>query len=223
MRVRVRATPPAATGMKELEGPAPRALARRAPLPVLAASRAHPSASAKTDASLGLVASRVSHYTLGHSSARPPSRARPLSPPQFFKETLDKVLPFADFVFGNESEAEAFASTNGMPGASIDAVALAIAALPKANAARARVAIITQGPKATVVAEGGVVRHIEVAPVDKIVDVNGAGDAFVGGFLAATAAGKDVETACRVGNWAAGEVIQFSGCTFDKARKCPLM
>ena len=205
--------------MKELEGPAPRALARRAPLPVLAASRAHPSASAKTDASLGLVASRVSHYTLGHSPARPPSRSRPLSPPQFFKETLDKVLPFADFVFGNESEAEAFASTNGMPGASIDAVALAIAALPKANAARARVAIITQGPKATVVAEGGVVRHIEVAPVDKIVDVNGAGDAFVGGFLAVIARGGSVDAAVRAGQWAAAHVIQRSGCTFDASVK----
>ena len=72
-------------------------------------------------------------------------------------------------------------------------------------------------------------RHVDVRPRHPhraertIVDVNGAGDAFVGGFLAATAAGKDVETACRVGNWAAGEVIQFSGCTFDKARKCPLM
>ena len=127
------------------------------------------------------------------------------------------MLPFADFVFGNESEAEAFASTNGMPGASIDAVALAIAALPKANAARARVAIITQGPKATVVAEGGVVRHIEVAPVDKIVDVNGAGDAFVGGFLAYIAKGASVDEAVKAGQWAAGHVIQHSGCTFDRS------
>ena len=149
----------------------------------------------------------------------PVARARPPSPPQFFKETLDKVLPFADFVFGNESEAEAFASTNGMPGASIDAVALAIAALPKANAARARVAIITQGPKATVVAEGGVVRHIEVAPVDKIVDVNGAGDAFVGGFLAVIARGGSVDAAVRAGQWAAAHVIQRSGCTFDASVK----
>ena len=161
----------------------------------------------------------MSHYTLGHSSARPPSRARPLSPPQFFKETLDKVLPFADFVFGNESEAEAFATTNGMPGASIDEVALKIASLPKANAARARIAVITQGPKATVVAENGAVRHIEVAPVAKIVDVNGAGDAFVGGFLAIIAKGGSVDAAVAAGQWAAAHVIQRSGCTFDASVK----
>ena len=152
-------------------------------------------------------------YLAAHTSPRPRCRR------QFFKDTLEKVLPFADFVFGNESEAEAFASTNGMPGASIDEVALKIASLPKANAARARVAIITQGPKATVVAEGGAVRHIEVAPVEKIVDVNGAGDAFVGGFLAVIAKGGNVDAAVKAGQWAAAHVIQRSGCTFDASVK----
>ena len=81
------------------------------------------------------------------------------------------------------------------------------------------VAIITQGPKATVVAENGAVRHIEVAPVDKIVDVNGAGDAFVGGFLAIIAKGGSVDEAVKAGQWAAAHVIQRSGCTFDASVK----
>jgi adenosine kinase len=63
------------------------------------------------------------------------------------------------------------------------------------------------------------VRHIEVAPVDKIVDVNGAGDAFVGGFLAVIARGGSVDAAVRAGQWAAAHVIQRSGCTFDASVK----
>ena len=138
---------------------------------------------------------------------------------QFFKDTLDKVLPFADFVFGNETEAEACAGANGMAGASVEAVALKIASLPKASGTRARIVVLTQGPKATIVAEGGSVRSIAVAPVDKVVDTNGAGDAFVGGFLALIAEGASVDAAVRAGHWAAAHVIQRSGCTFDKSVK----
>jgi adenosine kinase len=128
------------------------------------------------------------------------------------------VLPYTDFVFGNETEAEAFANANGMPGASIDEVALKIASLPKASAAH-RVVVITQGPKPTVIAELGSVRHIDVAPVEKIVDTNGAGDAFVGGFLALIAKGASVDAAVKAGQWAAAHVIQRSGCTFDMGLK----
>ena len=48
----------------------------------------------------------------------------------------------------------------------------------------------------------------------KIVDTNGAGDAFVGGFLAYLAKGKDLEAAVQAGHYAAGVIIQHSGCTF---------
>ena len=67
--------------------------------------------------------------------------------------------------------------------------------------------------------EGGSVRSIAVAPVDKVVDTNGAGDAFVGGFLALIAEGASVDAAVRAGHWAAAHVIQRSGCTFDKSVK----
>lgn len=32
-----------------------------------------------------------------------------------FKETLTKALPYVDFLFGNETEAEAFAKSEGWP------------------------------------------------------------------------------------------------------------
>lgn len=64
-------------------------------------------------------------------------------------------------------------------------VALRVARLPKASGARPRVVVITQGADPTIVACGGKVMHYPVLRVaaDEIVDTNGAGDAFVGGFL----------------------------------------
>lgn len=136
---------------------------------------------------------------------------------QFFKEQLASVLPYADFVFGNESEAAAFAEANGFAGATIPEIATRIAALPKVSP-RPRVVIITQGSDDTVIAEAG--KEVRTIPVPKIesasiVDTNGAGDAFVGGFLAYVGKGKSIDEAVRAGHWAAGHVIQRSGCVFD--------
>ncbi len=50
-------------------------------------------------------------------------------------------------------------------------------------------------------------------PKEKLVDTNGAGDAFVGGFLSQLVAGKDLAECCRAGNIAAHLVIQRSGVT----------
>ncbi len=60
--------------------------------------------------------------------------------------------------------------------------------------------------------------HVPVITLEreKLVDTNGAGDAFVGGFLSQLVAGKDVQECCRAGNFAAHVVIQRSGCTFPE-------
>lgn len=168
---------------------------------------------------LALLCHDAAVSTRKHTIAPPPQPCTL----QFFKDRLAAQINYADFVFCNESEAAAWGSANGLgDAATVEAVALAIAALPKASA-RARIVVVTQGDKDTVVAEGGAVRHLPVPPVAAIVDANGAGDAFVGGFLAAFAKGKSIDDSVRVGTWAAGHVIQRSGCTFDAAVKCPLM
>ena len=51
-------------------------------------------------------------------------------------------------------------------------------------------------------------------PKQQLVDTNGAGDAFVGGFISQLAVGKDIAECCRAGNYAANVVIQRSGCTY---------
>ena len=73
--------------------------------------------------------------------------------------------------------------------------------------------VITQGKDATVVAKGGKVETYDVPPVaaGDIVDTNGAGDAFVGGFLAAFIKGKDTAECCKAGSYAASVIIKTSG------------
>ena len=139
----------------------------------------------------------------------------------FFKEQMHAVLPYADFVFGNESEAAAFAEANGFAGASVADVALRIAALPKASGARARAVVITQGADATVIAVDGAVTTVTVPPLTpaQIVDTNGAGDAFVGGFLAFFAKGATLVECAKAGHWSAAHVLGQSGCKFDSAAK----
>jgi len=91
-----------------------------------------------------------------------------------------------------------------------------IANLEKADKSRPRMVVITQGADPTLIFQGGeVTTHpiLKIAPED-ILDTNGAGDAFVGGFLAQLVQGKGVKECVKSGNWAANLIIQRSGCTF---------
>ncbi|KAL3159585.1 hypothetical protein ABBQ38_009998 [Trebouxia sp. C0009 RCD-2024] len=139
-----------------------------------------------------------------------------LVPP--FKKSFTEVMPYVDFIFGNEDEAAVFAESEGWTTKNITEIAGKIASLPKENGARGRTVVITQGAEPTVVASQGKVIVVPVItlPKEKVVDTNGAGDAFVGGFLSQLVVGKDVLECCRAGNFAAHVVIQRSGCTFPE-------
>jgi adenosine kinase len=64
----------------------------------------------------------------------------------------------------------------------------------------------------------GKVEEFPVDPLPKelLVDTNGAGDAFVGGFLSQLLLGKGLDECVRAAHFAARVVIQRSGCTFPK-------
>jgi len=124
---------------------------------------------------------------------------------QFFKVQLEQVFPYTDILFGNESEAEAWATASGLPDPKdLPAVAKALAGLPKSNSARPRVVVLTSGAEATVVAKSDSeevkVYPVTALPEEQIVDTNGAGDAFAGGFMGAIVAGKTVDEAVEVGH-----------------------
>ncbi|KAL7423337.1 adenosine kinase [Cryptotrichosporon argae] len=134
---------------------------------------------------------------------------------QFFKVQLEELLPHVDILIGNESEAAAYAEATGLGDASLSQVATTLAAFPKSNASRPRLIIITQGPESTLVASSspsGSLHNLALTdanpktyPVakladDKIVDTNGAGDMFAGGFLGALALGKSLDECVEVGH-----------------------
>lgn len=135
----------------------------------------------------------------------------------FFGDQVATALGYADYLFCNESEAAAYGKKHGL-GEDLKEVALKVAASPKKNRARPRTVIFTQGSTATIVACDGKVIEYEVTPLPKeqLVDTNGAGDAFVGGFLAGLLAGKATGDCVEAGHWAARFVIQQSGCTLSK-------
>ena len=94
-------------------------------------------------------------------------------------------------------------------------IAKKIAMLPKENGSTSRLVVITQGSDHVVVVQHGQIVKFPVESLAKesIVDTNGAGGAFVGGFLAQYVLGKPLAVAVKCGNWAARHCIQRSGCT----------
>ncbi|ODM94146.1 Adenosine kinase 2 [Orchesella cincta] len=143
--------------------------------------------------------------------------------PEFFTERLMSVLPYVDILFGNETEAETFAKVLKYDTKDVAEIAKLIVALPKKNAARPRMVVFTQGEGPVIVAQGSKVQEFPVQKLsaDKIKDTNGAGDAFVGGFLAQYMQEKPIEECVKCGIWTATEVIQQSGCAFPKDKKYP--
>merc|ERR1711862_750612 len=98
-------------------------------------------------------------------------------------------------------------------------IAKKIAALPQISGKNRRV-IITNGKNPTIVADSdGTVQEfaVEVLDQEAIVDVNGAGDSFVGGYLAYLNKGADLEKCVQAGHYAARTVIQQSGCAVTGA------
>jgi adenosine kinase len=53
-------------------------------------------------------------------------------------------------------------------------------------------------------------------PNEDIVDTNGCGDSFAGGFLSQYVQGKSLEVSARAGNWASSVIIKNVGCTYPE-------
>merc|ERR1711871_870242 len=117
--------------------------------------------------------------------------------------------------FGNEVEAATFGESRGWV-KDLKEIALKLSQLPKASGARPRVVVFTQGADATIVAANGKVTVHEVTkiPKEQLVDTNGAGDAFVGGFLSQLVEERSLDECVRAGHYAAGVIVQRSGCTY---------
>ncbi|XP_036784497.1 adenosine kinase isoform X1 [Manis pentadactyla] len=137
---------------------------------------------------------------------------------QFYKDSLMKIMPYIDILFGNETEAATFGREQGFEIEDIKEIAKMTQALPKVNLKRQRIVIFTQGREDTVVATESEVTAFPVLDQkqEEIVDTNGAGDAFVGGFLSQLITDKPLTECIRGGHYAASVIIRRTGCTFPE-------
>ncbi|THH18626.1 hypothetical protein EW146_g2397 [Bondarzewia mesenterica] len=136
--------------------------------------------------------------------------------PQFFKVQLEQIFSYCDIIIGNESEAAAWASASGLPDNDIPSIAKSLASLPKSNPSRPRIVIITQGPSSTILVSSTEPNEPKIFPVDAlsdtdIIDTNGAGDAFAGGFLGGFVAGKSLDECVLAGHKMGAMCVQQVG------------
>jgi adenosine kinase len=104
-----------------------------------------------------------------------------------------------DIVFANEHELRSLYET-----ADFDS---GVRALQK----DVKLAVVTRSEKGCVVVSRDGMEAVNAVPVDKVVDVTGAGDLFAAGFLVGLARGAANRDAARLGGLAASEVIQHMG------------
>ncbi|KAK4345593.1 hypothetical protein RND71_035769 [Anisodus tanguticus] len=137
---------------------------------------------------------------------------------EFFKDQQEKVLPYMDFVFGYETDARTFSRVHGWETDNVEEIALKISQWPKASGTHKRITVITQGADPVVVAEDGKVKLFPVIPLpkEKLVDTNGTGDAFVGGFLAQLVQERPIADCVKAGCYASNVIIQRPGCTYPE-------
>jgi len=141
--------------------------------------------------------------------------------PQSFGAQLHQVLPYCDIVIGNECEAEAWASANGLAEETdLHEIAKAIIAVPKLSVSHSRIVIFTRGAESTLLVTSTEPRNAKYFPVEalseeEIVDTNGAGDAFAGGFLAALVSGKELDECIETGHKLARMCIGQIGAQYQ--------
>lgn len=104
-----------------------------------------------------------------------------------------------DIVFANEHELRSLYETSDFD--------TAVSALRQ----DAKLAAVTMGSEGSLAITRDETHHVKAAPVDKVVDLTGAGDLYAGGFLFGLARGLALPDCAAIGGLAAGEVIQHLG------------
>jgi len=145
-----------------------------------------------------------------------------------FKKELAKIMELADVVFGNDFEYLAWGEANPdlVPEEhrkDLKFINKVVANLPRANDKKPRLAITTRGHLSTLVSQSSDNSNSEVLevpildiPKDEFVDTNGAGDAFVAGFMCGLIYNQSIYECLQCGNKVAGSIIRMNGCTFPQ-------
>jgi len=123
------------------------------------------------------------------------------------EDFLALVRGGVDILFANENEITSLYQLNTFEDAA------------GAVRAEAEIAVLTRSEQGSVVISGNETIEVPAAPVDKVVDVTGAGDLYAAGFLHGLTAGRDLDTCGRLGALAASEIISHIGARPEKNLK----
>ncbi|EDW59820.2 adenosine kinase [Drosophila virilis] len=140
---------------------------------------------------------------------------------QTHKQEIDAILPYTNMIIGNKQEAIAFADTHEWDTTDIFEIGRKLQSLPNENN-RPRIVMITDAVCPVLCfQENDKVLEYPVPKVDKkiIVDTNGCGDAFVGGFLSQLVQHMPLDYCIRTGIFASQQVLRIVGIQIDKLPK----
>ena len=70
--------------------------------------------------------------------------------------------------------------------------------------------VVTAGPDGAFIGLNGRVTHVKGAPIGRVADTTGAGDAFAGTLAAHLALGMELTAAAALANGEAGRLIQLA-------------
>ncbi len=118
---------------------------------------------------------------------------------RYREEFMELLTNDLDVLFANEEEAKALFD--------VEAFDEVLQRIESWNG----IAALTRSAKGCVVARGGEVHVIDAAPVARVVDTTGAGDAFAAGFLFGLVRGMGLGASGRLGALAAAEIISHYG------------
>jgi len=137
------------------------------------------------------------------------------------KDKIMEISQLADIIVSNIEEMKVFAETKEEGYKEI-----LEKAFKKLNEGD-RLFVVTDGSKGVVTSKfdykRGIVDFITqsfpiIMKTEEIVDLNGAGDAFLGGFLSQFMKGCSLHACCRAGNEASSIILKNVGCTFSNTK-----
>jgi adenosine kinase len=136
---------------------------------------------------------------------------------QFHKEKIIEIGNKSDIIIGNYAEAQELAEEKGNNTKSI------FEKIFKKLVPRDRLLVVTCGANGVYCSKYDYKRnqldflmqyYTKKLKNEEIVDLNGAGDSFLGGFISEYIKGSSLYECCKVGNDAANVILHNVGCTF---------
>eukprot|EP01107_Rhizomastix_libera_P009593 TRINITY_DN25695_c0_g1_i1.p1 TRINITY_DN25695_c0_g1~~TRINITY_DN25695_c0_g1_i1.p1 ORF type:complete len:347 (-),score=124.08 TRINITY_DN25695_c0_g1_i1:52-1092(-) len=141
----------------------------------------------------------------------------------FFWDRVMQVVPYVDVLFCNDNEARV-AGEKFSWGTDLEVIAKKLSELPLVEGKKNRTVIITAGADPTCIYFNG--KIIRMSPIkishDQLVDTNGAGDSFVGGFISQYAkfglekeiSEEEFRKCIDAAHYCAHKIITVVGCHF---------